>query len=196
MPINTATRLWLIRHGETEWSLGGRHTGLTDIPLTKNGEEQARQLRERLRGHEFSLVMTSPLRRARDTCALVGLTRTAIVDPDLSEWNYGGYEGLTSAEIRAENPGWTIWHNGVPAGETVEDVRARVDRAMARAVDTTGDAAIFAHGHYLRAFAARWLGLGIAAGGLFALDTASVSILGYEHGRRAVRHWNDISHLS
>ena len=189
------SEVWLIRHGETEWSATGRHTGRTDVPLTADGRRQAEQLRRRLDGHEFPIVRTSPLLRARDTCAIVGFGSRAVVDADLSEWDYGSYEGRTTAEIRAENPGWTIWGNGVPQGETAAEVGARADRAIARVLDAPGDVAFFAHGHLLRVLAVRWLGLEVSSGGWFALDTASVSVLGRENGRRVIRRWNDVSHL-
>lgn len=189
------SELWLMRHGETEWSANGRHTGLTDIPLTPYGRQQADRLHRRLNGRTFSLVLTSPLRRARETCALAGYEPQAIVEPDLHEWDYGAYEGRTSGDIREGRPDWDIWYDGVINGETVEAVGARTDRAIARALATPGDSAIFAHGHLLRVLVARWLGFEPSCGRLFALATASVSVLGVERDRHVVRLWNDGSHL-
>lgn len=187
--------LWLIRHGETEWSASGRHTGRTDIPLTDRGEEQARRLGRRLAGCGFSLVLTSPLRRARDTCNLAGYADDAVVDPDLAEWDYGDYEGLTTAEIRTRVPNWDIWSGQVPGGESAAQVRARVDRVIQHALARPGQVALFAHGHLLRALAARWVGLEVSGGRLMSLDAASVSILDHEHEARVISLWNDSSHL-
>jgi probable phosphoglycerate mutase len=184
-------RLWLIRHGETVWSRTGQHTGRTDIALTPTGERQAALLGKRLAGNDFALVLTSPMQRARETCRLAGLGASARDDPDLLEWDYGAYEGRTTADIRAELPGWTIWDGPVRGGESADQVGARGDRVIARCAHVDGDIALFAHGHVLRILAARWLGLAATAGRLLALDTASASILGYEHDQRVIRCWNE-----
>jgi broad specificity phosphatase PhoE len=189
------TELSLIRHGETEWSASGRHTGRTDVALTPRGERQAALLRQRLARRAFAVVLTSPLRRARDTCDIAGYGAVAIADDDLVEWDYGGYEGRTTADIRRERHGWTLWRDGVPNGETAENVGARADRVIARALAAGGDVAIFAHGHVLRVLAARWVGLPATAGGCLALDVASVSVLGHEREERVIREWNDRCHL-
>lgn len=183
-------RAILIRHGETAWSLSGQHTGVTDIPLTENGRSHARRLAPLLSDATFSLVLTSPMQRARETCALVGLGDRATIDDDLMEWRYGEYEGLTTKEIREKHPGWSIFADGCPGGESPEQIAARVDRVMARVRSVQGDVALIAHGHLFRMFAARWLGLPPAAGSHFLLDTATVSVLSYYHGVPAVRRWN------
>jgi broad specificity phosphatase PhoE len=183
-------RAILIRHGETEWSLSGQHTGVTDIPLTENGRSHARRLAPLLSDATFSLVLTSPMQRARETCELVGLGDRATIDVDLMEWRYGEYEGLTTKEIRAKHPGWSIFADGCPGGESPDQVAARADRVMARVRAVRGDVALIAHGHLFRVFAARWLGLPPAAGSHFLLDTATVSVLSYYHGVPAVRRWN------
>jgi broad specificity phosphatase PhoE len=183
-------RAILIRHGETEWTLTGQHTGVTDIPLTENGRSHARRLAPLLSNATFSLVLTSPLQRARETCELVGLGDRATIDVDLMEWRYGEYEGLTTKEIRAKHPGWSIFADGCPGGESPDQVAARADRVMARVRSVQGDVALVAHGHLFRVFAARWLGLPPAAGSHFLLDTATVSVLSYYHGVPALRRWN------
>jgi probable phosphoglycerate mutase len=183
-------RAILIRHGETEWSLSGQHTGSTDIPLTENGRSVARQLAPLMATATFALVLTSPLGRARETCALVGLGERAEFDPDLTEWNYGEYEGLTTKQIHAKAPGWMIFRDGCPGGERPEEVGARVDRVIARIREVEGDVVLFAHGHVFRVFAARWLGLPATEGSRFLLDTATVSVLSHYHGIPAVRRWN------
>ena len=183
-------RAILIRHGETEWSLSGQHTGVTDIPLTENGRSHARRLAPLLSDAMFSLVLTSPMQRARETCELVGLADRATIDVDLMEWRYGEYEGLTTKEIRVKHPGWSIFADGCPGGESPDQVAARADRVMARVRSVQGDVALIAHGHLFRVFAARWLGLPPAAGSHFLLDTATVSVLSYYHGVPAVRRWN------
>ena len=183
--------LWLIRHGETAWSLSGQHTGRTDIPLTARGESQARMLARRIAARPFALVLTSPLRRARETCRLAGHLAAAQEEPDLMEWDYGEFEGRTSADIRKGIPGWTIWTAVVRGGESAEQVGARADRVIARALGADGDVALFAHGHVLRILAARWLGLPPQAGRYLALDTASLGRLGHEHGQPVVRSWNE-----
>jgi broad specificity phosphatase PhoE len=185
--------VYLIRHGETAWSLSGQHTGVTDIPLTARGEGVALRLGERLRGVAYARAFTSPLQRAHRTCDLAGFGAGAVVDPDLVEWNYGRYEGLRTAEIHRLHPGWNLFRDGCPGGETAADVGARADRAIAqwRAVD--GNVLVFSSGHFLRVAAARWLGLEPTAGRCFMLNTATLSILGYEHDRTepVVRLWND-----
>jgi probable phosphoglycerate mutase len=183
--------LWLIRHGETEWSRSGQHTGRTDIPLTAQGERQAALLGRRLAGRKFARVLTSPLRRARETCRVAGYGGVAQDDPDLMEWDYGAYEGRTTAQIREEVPGWIIWRGGVRGGESADQVGARCDRVIARSVDIDGDVALFAHGHVLRIMAARWLGLQAVGGRYLALDTACLSVLGHEHEQRVIRWWNE-----
>ncbi len=182
--------IWVVRHGETEWSRAGRHTGRTDLPLTAAGVEQASALRARIAGHPFALVLSSPLRRAWDTCRLAGLGDRARRTDDLREWDYGAYEGRTSAEIRAEVPGWSIWTGGVPGGETAEQVGERARRVIDEAAAAGGDVALFAHGHVLRILAACWLDLPPRDGGLFALATASLGVLGHENGARVLRAWN------
>jgi broad specificity phosphatase PhoE len=183
--------LWLIRHGETAWSLSGQHTGRTDIPLTPRGRQQAELLGRRLMKKDFALVLTSPLRRARETCELSGQAAKAIPDDDLLEWDYGAYEGKTSVEIRKEVPGWTIWTGGVRGGESADEVGVRVDRVISRSVAADGDVALYAHGHVLRILAARWLGLAATGGRYLGLDTASLSKLGYERETRVIRAWNE-----
>lgn len=180
----------VIRHGETEWSRAGKHTGRTDIPLTERGRREAQAVGVELRGRRFALVLTSPLARAAETCRLAGLGELAEQLEELMEWDYGAYEGRETVEIRKERPGWTLWRDGVPEGETIAHVQTRVDRVIAELRSVAGDAAVFAHGHVLRVLAARWLGLEPAAGRLFALDPATISILGYERETPVVRMWN------
>ncbi len=182
--------IWLIRHGETEWSLSGAHTGHTDIPLTETGEEQASALGSRLGSKEFALVLTSPLQRARRTCDLAGFGAHAATDPNLMEWNYGRYEGKTTTEIRAERPGWLIFGDGPVDGETLEQVADRARAVIDRCLAAGGDVALFSHGHLLRVLAACWLGLPPVTGRHFALGTASISVLGWEHETRVIRTWN------
>lgn len=181
--------LWLIRHGETEWSLSGRHTGRTDLPLTARGRELAVALGRRLAGRQFALVLASPLQRARETCRLAGFGDAA-TDPNLCEWNYGDYEGRTTGEIQRDRPDWSLWRDGVPNGESIQQVAARADAVLARVSAVDGDAALFAHGHILRILAARWLGLEPAAARLFAMGTASLNTLGYERENRVITRWN------
>jgi probable phosphoglycerate mutase len=183
-------QLWSIRHGETEWSASGRHTGRTDVPLSEVGERQARALGALLAGRRFALVLTSPLARARETCRLAGYGDVAVPTPDLCEWDYGEYEGRRTAEIREHEPGWTIWTHGPQRGESVEDVGRRADRVIERAAAAGGDVALFAHAHVLRILAARWLGLAPDAGRLLALDTAATNVLGFERETRVIRRWN------
>ncbi|WHZ26594.1 MAG: putative phosphoglycerate mutase family protein [Nitrospira sp.] len=182
--------LWLIRHGETEWSAAKRHTGRTDIALTPAGERQAAALRQSLDGRRFELVLCSPLRRASETCRLAGYGQVAEVTEDLLEWDYGVYEGRTTQEIRSEQPGWSIWTTSVPKGESIEQVGHRAQRVIRRALTVGGDVALFAHAHILRILAACWLGLAPDAGRLFVLRTASISVLGFEHDRRVMTRWN------
>lgn len=184
-----ATSLWLVRHGETAWSRERRHTSFTDVPLTDAGAEAARRVGERLAGHRFSLVLTSPRERARRSAALAGFV-DAEVDPDLAEWDYGRYEGISTAEIRVSDPGWTVWSHAAPGGETAGHVRARVDRVIARAGAVEGDVLLFGHAHCLRALTARWLGRPVAEGRFYRLDTGSLSVLAYERETPVIVHWN------
>lgn len=181
----------LVRHGETLWSRSGKHTGRTDIPLTETGQSQSRHVGDTLGGRRFALVLASPLQRAAETCRLAGLADVAVLRDELMEWDYGAYEGRTTAEIREEVPGWSLWRDGVPGGETAADVGRRVDAVIVdvRAVD--GDVALFAHGHLLRVLAARWVGLPPTEGRLFALDPATISILGHERETPVIRGWNE-----
>ena len=188
-----ATELWVVRHGETEWSAAGRHTSSTDIPLTEYGREMAARVGEYLAGTTFAAVLRSPMLRAKETCEIAGFGDVAVVDAGLCEWDYGVYEGKTSKEIQAEIPGWSVWTNAIVGGETVEQVGARADGVIARAVvdaGPDGKVALFAHAHILRILAARWLGLGARSGSLFGLNTASVSVLGFERETRVVQCWN------
>jgi broad specificity phosphatase PhoE len=188
-------KIYLIRHGETEWTLNGRHTGITDIPLTKNGEIQAKLLKKRLHGHLFQTILTSPLQRAVKTCELAGFLNQAKLDADLVEWNYGEFEGLTTEEIHKKVPHWNIFSQGAPQGESPADVRARAARVLAKIQALHGDVALFSHGHFLRALATQWLQLAVEEGRLFALSPASLSILGFERATQVLLLWNDISHL-
>ena len=180
----------LVRHGETEWSRAGKHTGRTDVPLTEHGREQAKAVGSALESRDFALVLTSPLGRALETCRLAGFADRAQPRDELMEWDYGAYEGRTTAEVREDRPGWTLWHDGVPDGETVEQVGARVDRVLDELRAADGDALLFAHGHVLRILTARWLELEPAAGRLFSLDPATISILGHERETPVLRLWN------
>jgi probable phosphoglycerate mutase len=182
--------VFAIRHGETEWSLNGRHTGMTDIPLTNNGRRLAQLLRPALSGRTFALVLVSPLQRARETCELACVAARAIIDPDLVEWNYGNYEGLTPKEIDRQAPRWLLFRDGCPGGETPEEVGARADRVIARVRAVEGDVALFAHGHLLRVLAARWVGLPAGAGQHFLLDTGTLNVLDHYRGIPALKTWN------
>jgi probable phosphoglycerate mutase len=183
--------VFAIRHGETAWSLSGQHTGTTDIPLTDNGRRLAERLRPALAGETFALVLTSPRQRARETCRLAGFGERAMTEPDLAEWDYGKYEGLTAEQIRETAPGWLVFRDGCPGGEAPGEVAMRVDRVIARARAVEGDVALFAHGHVLRVLVARWLGLGPDAGRHFLLDTGTLSVLDYYRGSiPAVKVWN------
>ena len=194
----TLSVIYLARHGETAWSLTGQHTGLTDLPLTKGGERDARRLGERLAGLPFAKVFTSPLQRAARMCELADFGSVAEVDRDLVEWNYGKYEGLRTVEIHARHPEWQLFRDGCPQGESPDQVGARVDHVVSRVCANKGDVLIFSSGHFLRVLAARWFGIESAAGRFFMLSTASVSILGYENSlsRPAVRLWNYTRHVS
>lgn len=183
--------VWVLRHGETEWSRNGRHTGRTDLPLTPGGCDQARAVGRLLAGRAFSLVLVSPLARAGETCRLAGYGDQAEVDDDLREWDYGDHEGVTTTQIREAVPGWTVWTGTCPGGETVAQVAARADRVIARALAAPGDVALFAHGHILRVLTARWCELDPIEGRRFPLDTGTVNVLGWEHEYPVVRRWND-----
>jgi probable phosphoglycerate mutase len=185
-----AQEVVLVRHGETEWSRTGRHTGRTDIPLTQRGRREAQAVGAGLRDRQFALVLTSPLERAAETCRLAGFGGRAVQRDELMEWDYGAYEGRKTVDIRKERPGWTLWRDGVPDGETAAQVGARVDRVIAELRSIDGDVLLFAHGHLLRVLAARWLGLESDAGRLFALDPATISTLGYERETPVIRLWN------
>ena len=189
--------VYLARHGETAWTVTGQHTGRTDLPLTERGERNARRLGERLRGATFTRVWTSPLQRAARTCELAGFGAVAAAEPDLVEWDYGRYEGRTSAEIHVDRPDWRVFRDGGPGGETPAQVGERADRVVARVRAVSGDVLLFSSAHFLRTFAARWLGLEPAAGRYLLLGTASLSVLGYEHDRSepAIRLWNETRHV-
>jgi len=182
--------IWLIRHGETVWSLSGAHTGRTDLPLTASGEKKAERIHDMLAGHSFALVLTSPLERARRTCEIAGFGAQAQLDPNLMEWDYGDYEGRTTEEIRRERPGWSLFRDGVPNGETVAQVGARALDVIDRALRSDGDVALFAHGHILRILTACWLELPSDDGKLFYLGTAGIGVLGFEHETRVILRWN------
>jgi broad specificity phosphatase PhoE len=189
--------VYLVRHGETAWSLSGQHTGITDLPLTERGRGNAERLKARLRGLTVTKVLTSPLQRAVQTCEIAGFKGGAEIDPDLIEWNYGEYEGRTTAEIRAERPGWQLFRDGCPGGESLAEVAARADRVVSRLRGFQSDTLIFSSRHILTVLAARWLGLEPFRGRFFLLNTASVSALGYDHSlsEPAIRLWNDVHHL-
>jgi probable phosphoglycerate mutase len=180
--------LWLVRHGETEWSLSGAHTSRTDLPLTAEGERRAVVVGEALHTRKFALVLSSPMRRALDTARLAGFS--PIVTENLCEWDYGDYEGRTTPDIQKESPGWSIWTVGPKNGETAEQVGARADAVIAAALAASGDTLIFGHGHMLRVLAARWLGMEPQGGRYFALSTGTISVLGYERDTRVIRVWN------
>jgi broad specificity phosphatase PhoE len=182
--------VFVVRHGETEWSANGRHTSRTDLPLTEPGRERALALGPQLAGQSFSLVLTSPLRRARETCELAGFGDVAVICEDLREWDYGEYEGLTTPQIREQDPSWVLWRDGCPGGESPEQVSARADRALERLRAASGEALAFAHGHILRVLTARWLGMDAAAGARFALAAGGVGVLGYERETEVLRRWN------
>jgi broad specificity phosphatase PhoE len=180
----------LVRHGETDWSVSGRHTSRTDLPLTAGGRARAQALAGELAGRRFSLVLCSPLRRARETAELAGFGDEAEICPDLHEWDYGEYEGLTTAEIRGRRPDWNLWSDGCPGGESPEQVGARADAVVQRALEAPGDVLLFAHGHILRVLAARWIQMPPGAGARFALAAGALSSLGFERETRVVQEWN------
>ena len=191
--MSDGIELWLMRHGETEWSLSGQHTSRTDIPLTARGRERAEVLRDYLKGTKFDAVFVSPMQRARETCEIAGFGDRAIVDDNLKEWDYGVYEGKTTAQIRTEVPDWSVWKDPIIDGETAEHVGERADAVIARALASApagGKVALFAHAHILRILAARWLLLAATGGSLFALGTGSVSVLGWERETRVIQSWN------
>jgi probable phosphoglycerate mutase len=191
--------VYLARHGETAWSLTGQHTGLTDLPLTERGERNARQLGKRLRGLTFAKVYTSPLQRAARTCELAGFGAVAEVDPDLVEWDYGQYEGLRTAEIRVKHPGWLLFRDGCPGGESPAQASARADRVVSRLRAVPGDVLLFSSGHFIRVLATRWIELEVTANARrFMLSTASLSAVGYENerSRPVIRLWNETNHVS
>jgi broad specificity phosphatase PhoE len=188
-------RLLLVRHGETAWSRAGRHTGRTDVPLLDEGRRQAEQLGTRLRAFSFVEVRSSPLRRARETCAAAGFADQAVLDDDLMEWDYGDYEGRRRVDIREERPGWNVFTDGCPHGETFADVAARAERVLGRVAAADGDVALFAHGHLLRTLTARWLGMGPELATALFLSPAAISILGRDRGVPVLLLWNDVSHV-
>lgn len=190
--------IYLARHGETEWSLTGQHTGLNDIPLTRRGEEDARKLGKRLGKLSFAHIMTSPLQRARRTCELAGFSEAATIDADLVEWDYGEYSGIRTDEIRQKRPDWKLFCDGCPGGESLAQIGARADRVVARLRELAGDVLLFSSGHFLRVLTARWLGLAATGGQYFTLNTATLSILGYERdlSEPVIRLWNDAHHLA
>jgi probable phosphoglycerate mutase len=190
--MGVGTELWLIRHGETEWSLKRKHTSRTDVELTEHGRQRAEELRDYLAGTEFAAVRTSPMKRARETCEIAGFGDVATVDEGLMEWDYGVHEGRTTEEIRAESPGWSVWKEEITGGETVERVAERADGVIERALaaGSGGRVALFAHAHILRILAARWIGLDAREGRLFVLGTGSVSVLGWERETRVIEGWN------
>jgi len=194
----TLPKIYLARHGETEWSVTGQHTGLTDLPLTAQGELNARGLGARLKGLHFTTVLTSPLQRARRTCELAGFGENAQAASELVEWNYGDYEGRRTADIRKERPGWRLFRDGCPHGESVRDVAARVDGFIARLRAIKGDALVFGHGHCLSVLGARWVRLPIVKAGVLLLSAGSLSIVGYGHTAKepVVHLWNDVGHLA
>lgn len=189
-PERARPEIWLVRHGETEWSRLGRHTGLTDVPLTELGRAQAASVADELADHDFALVLSSPLSRALDTARLAGFGDRVETTDDLLEWDYGADEGLTTPEIREERPGWTVWSDGPKDGETADAVAERIDRVIERVRAADGDVAVFAHGHVLRVLAARWLGEPPTEGRLYALGTATLSVLGWERETAVIEHWN------
>jgi probable phosphoglycerate mutase len=191
--MNEGTELWLIRHGETEWSLSGQHTSRTDIPLTDHGRRRAEELRDYLKGTSFNAVFVSPMQRARETCNIAGFGSQAVIDDGLKEWDYGIYEGKTTAQIRAEVPDWSVWKDPIIDGESAEHVGERADGVIARSLAASpagGKVALFAHAHILRILAARWLKLAATQGSLFVLGTGSVSVLGWERETRVIASWN------
>ncbi len=187
--------LWLIRHGETAWSIAGKHTGTTDVPLTEHGSDVAASLGPRLARVEFARVLVSPLLRARQTCELAGFAGRGQIEPDLHEWRYGTYEGLTTAQIREERPGWTVWKDGPLGGESHEEVGRRADRVVASVRGGTGRVAAFCHGHISRVIGARWIGYPVSEGSRLRLDTAAICVLGWERETAVIKLWNDVGKL-
>ena len=179
-----------MRHGDTEWALSGAHTSRTDLPLLPSGIKQGQELAPKLKNHKFALVLSSPLQRARETCRLAGLSNGCQITDDLKEWDYGQYEGRSTAEIHKENPNWQLWRDGVPQGETLDQVGTRVQRVIERSLAAGDNVALFAHGHVLRILTAVWLGLPPKDGQFFALNTGTISVLGFEHEYRVIRRWN------
>ncbi len=190
-PAKQGREIVLVRHTETEWSAEGRHTGRTDLPLTANGREAAMQLKPRLEGHRFCAVLVSPLRRARETCALCGFEEVAETRDALAEWDYGEYEGLTTAQIERRVAGWLLWRDGCPSGEDASQVGRRADGVIGELLRLRGDVLVFSHAHLLRVLGARWMELPPDAGGRLMLSTGSISVLGFEHGLRGLRSWNE-----
>ncbi len=188
-------RIFLVRHGATEWSVLRRHTGRTDLPLTDEGREEVERLGVRLARERFSLVLVSPLVRARETARLTGFGDVAEIEADLVEWDYGDYDGRTAEEIRRDRPGWTPWHGGYPGGETLDDLAARADRVLTRVRSVDGDVALFAHGHILRVITARWLEQPPVEAARYYLSTASLSVLGWERETAVIDRWNEACHL-
>jgi broad specificity phosphatase PhoE len=191
MPEHSGQEVWLVRHAETEWSRSGKHTGRTDVPLLDEGRERARALAPRLATVDFAAVLVSPLERARETARLAGLGDPCQVREDLLEWDYGDYEGITTPDIRKEQPDWYLWRDGVPNGETADEVGARCDRVIDEVLSVDGDVALFAHGHILRALAARWVEEPVSFGGRLYLSTGSLCVLGFEREVRVIRLWNE-----
>lgn len=192
MTASGPARVVAVRHGETEWSASGRHTSRTDLPLTDEGRRRAEGLAGALSEWTFAVVLSSPLRRARETCEIAGFASRAELDDDLREWGYGEYEGLTTPEIRERDPDWSLWRDGCPGGEQPSEVAARADRVLARLADAGGDALVFAHGHVLRVLAARWVSLGAAFGARLALGAGAISVLGHERDTRVIERWNQV----
>jgi broad specificity phosphatase PhoE len=185
-----ADRIFIARHGATEWSVSGQHTSHTDLPLLETGREQAAGLAATLAGDEFALVLCSPLLRARETCRLAGFADAAVIVEDLREWDYGDYEGLTTPQIRERDPSWSLWRDGCPGGETPDQIGARVDRVLARFAEVDGDGLAFAHGHVLRVLTARWLEMEVAAGARFKLEAGSLGVLGHERETSVLERWS------
>jgi probable phosphoglycerate mutase len=190
--VSERPRIVVVRHGETEWSASGQHTSRTDLPLTAAGRERAAALAGALSAWSFALVLCSPLRRARETCELAGLRDAAVIDDDLREWDYGAYEGLTTPQIRAKDPDWSLWRDGCPGGETPFAVGARADRVLARLRTAGGDAVAFAHGHILRVLAARYVGLAVADGARLMLAPGGIGVLGHERETEVIERWNAV----
>jgi probable phosphoglycerate mutase len=188
--VAEASRIVVVRHGETEWSLSGQHTSRTDLPLTDDGRKRAVALADLLSGYSFSLVLSSPLRRALDTCEIAGFGDVVQLDDDLREWDYGEYEGLTTPQIREKRPDWSLWRDGCPGGESPPEVGARADRALARLGSAEGDALAFAHGHILRVVTARWAEMDVSAGARFKFGAGAIGVLGHERETHAIERWN------